>query len=235
MADVENENISGQVYKTFSLTNVEYLENDKVGKILAILGLSPLAIVVAFATAFFMRRDLHTFTWGVGIILNEALNFCLKHYIAEARPKRREVEWNVYGMPSSHSQFMWFVTIYLILFVSFRLHHLKHCGEMICKLFWCLSSLCLSLLVCYSRVYHEYHTQSQVLWGGVAGGGAALLWFFITQTVLTPLYPWVASWRISEWFLIRDCTPIPNILWFEYYHTRGEANSRKKAQSRKNL
>ena len=66
-------------------------------------------------------------------------------------------------------------------------------------------------------------TNLQVVWGGVAGGAGALLWFLLTQVkpktvkprcvimwnfsilqlVFTPLYPWVANWRISEFFLIR--------------------------------
>jgi len=234
MENIPNETPSPQVWKTFSLTHVEYLENDQVGKVLGILGLTPLVIVVVFLTAFFLRRDLHTLTWGVGVILNEAFNYGLKQYFAEARPKRRETEWQVYGMPSSHAQFMWFVSVYMVLFVCFRLTLLKQCGEVLCKMLWCSFCLALSAAVSYSRVYHEYHTQSQVIWGGMVGGGAAVVWFLLTQAVFTPLYTVVAGWRISEWLLIRDCTPIPNIIWFEYFHTRGEANSRKKAQARKN-
>jgi len=234
MDDQNVENQPREVWKTFSLTHVEYIENDQVGKILAILGLTPLVIVVMFVTAFFLRRDLHTLTWGVGVILNEAMNYGLKNYIKEARPKSRDVQWVKYGMPSSHAQFMWFVSVYLVLFVFFRLTMLKQCTERLCKLLGCSFCLGLAWLVSYSRVYHQYHTQSQVWWGGVAGASAAVFWFILTQLVFTPLYPWVASWRISEWLLIRDCTPIPNIMWFEYFHTRGEANSRKKAQARKN-
>jgi hypothetical protein len=32
---------------------------------------------------------------------------------------------------------------------------------------------------------------------------AALTWFLITQYVLTPLYPTLASWKLAELFLIR--------------------------------
>ncbi|MFO0005945.1 MAG: hypothetical protein ACK559_32950, partial [bacterium] len=35
-----------------------------MGKVFAVYSLTPLVIVVVMATAFFFRRDLHTFTFG---------------------------------------------------------------------------------------------------------------------------------------------------------------------------
>ena len=113
-------------WKPFGLTYVEYRPGDSLGALLAASSLVPLAIVVAFATHFAVRRDLHTFTYGVGIILNYGMNMVLKHTIKELRPDRGErgrdptEHWNEYGMPSSHSQFMWFYTFYMLLFVMFR-------------------------------------------------------------------------------------------------------------------
>ncbi|KAJ7399122.1 Dolichyldiphosphatase 1 [Pitangus sulphuratus] len=75
------------------------------------------------------------------------------------------------------------------------------------------------------RVYLLYHTWSQVLYGGVAGSIMAIAWFAFTQEILTPLFPRIAAWPISEFFLIRDTSLIPNILWFEYTVTRAEARS----------
>ena len=60
-----------------------------IGKVFAIYSLLPLAIVIVFVTAFFFRRDLHTFTFGVGVIINYAANLALKQYFAEPRPKIR--------------------------------------------------------------------------------------------------------------------------------------------------
>ncbi|KAK2535418.1 hypothetical protein Q9233_003715 [Columba guinea] len=92
-------------------------------------------------------------------------------------------------------------------------------------------SICLvtvALLVSYSRVYLLYHTWSQVLYGGVAGSIMAIAWFAFTQEILTPLFPRIAAWPISEFFLIRDTSLIPNILWFEYTVTRAEARNRQR-------
>ena len=76
-------------WKVLSLTHVEYLEGDNVGKFFAIFSLLPLAIVIIFLTTFFFRRDLHTMTFGIGVIVNYVANVALKKYIAEPRPKMR--------------------------------------------------------------------------------------------------------------------------------------------------
>ena len=55
-----------------------------------------------------------------GMVINEVVNFLLKHTICEARPMRRDVLYSEYGMPSSHAQFMWFFTAYMVLFVCIR-------------------------------------------------------------------------------------------------------------------
>lgn len=45
-----------------------------------------------------------------------------------------------------------------------------------------------------TRVYLLYHTWSQVLYGGIAGGFMAIVWFIFTQEVLTPFFPRIAAW-----------------------------------------
>jgi dolichyldiphosphatase len=44
----------------------------------------------------------------------------------------------------------------------------------------------------------------EVVWGGIIGSLAALVWFLITQYLFTPIYPTVASWKVAEFFLIRS-------------------------------
>jgi len=224
----------GEAWKVLSLTHVEYKEDDPMGKMFAIYSLLPLVIVIVFATTFFIRRDLHTLTYAIGVIVNYIGNYSLKQYLAEPRPMKREVQFEEFGMPSSHSQFMWFVSTYMALFTMFRLTHKPACLEVLWKLAWVGVCAGAAWLMSYSRVYLQYHTTSQVVWGGVAGGAGALLWFLLTQLVFTPLYPWVANWRISEFFLIRDTSTIPNIFWFEYVKIRGEVNQRSRASARKN-
>ena len=126
-------------------------------------------------------------------------------------------------MPSTHSQWMWFCSCYLVLFSVFRLTN-----TLAWKLVCVLLSLAASTLMAYSRVYLQYHTVAQVssrimvhvidhcclicthdisclqvVWGGVVGGVGAVIWFLLTQWVFTPLYPVIERWRISEYFMIR--------------------------------
>lgn len=133
-------------------------------------------------------------------------------------------------MPSSHSQFIWFFSIYSLLFLYLRMHQTNNarCLDLLWRHILSVCLLTLAFLVSYSRVYLMYHSWSQVIYGVIAGGVMGATWFIFTQEVLTPLFPRIASWPISEFFLIRDTSLIPNILWFEYTVTRSEARNRQR-------
>ena len=227
------------IWRTFSLTFVEYPDGDSLGKLLAVLSLSPLIIVIVFLTFFAAKRDVHTMTFGIGTIINGILNYVLKHTIKEARPqhitKRSETKlWEQYGMPSSHSQFMCFVMVYLVLFVHFRVNN---SGGRLTKSLWFLFSLsCLGLagIVAYGRIYLGYHTWSQVQWGSAIGAVFAIIWFLLTQGLFRPWFAWLCSTRLFEFFLIRDYTDIPDVIWFDYYHAKNEAKNRIRKKSFKN-
>ncbi|XP_050310012.1 dolichyldiphosphatase 1-like [Anthonomus grandis grandis] len=213
-----------------TLTLVEYPKGDIIGKFLALISLAPFGIGAGFVALILFRRDLHTITFFLGTICSEALNYVLKHLIAEKRPIHREDVHVEYGMPSSHSQFVSFFATYIIYFVFIRLYHLNNNTiiENISKFLIITSSMVVAVLVCISRVYLQYHTLSQVLWGIIVGFLFATFWFALTSLVFTPLYPQIVTWRISEMLMIRDTTLIPNVLWFEYTNTRQEARARSR-------
>ncbi|KZC11839.1 PREDICTED: dolichyldiphosphatase 1-like [Dufourea novaeangliae] len=212
-----------------SLTLVEYPQGDFFGKLLALISLIPFAIIAGIITLILFRRDLHTITFFSGMIINDIINFILKHTICEARPMRRNVHVE-YGMPSSHAQFMWFFAAYTTLFICIRLHHNNNSS--VSERFWRVTSIAaciiIALLVTYSRVYLLYHSISQVLCGAFIGIILGVVWFLIMHIVLTPFFPIIVSWRISEYLLLRDTTLIPNILWFEYTNIRTEARARSR-------
>ncbi|XP_032905236.1 dolichyldiphosphatase 1 isoform X2 [Amblyraja radiata] len=186
-------------WEPLSLTHVEYPPDDLAGKVLAYLSLVPVFILFGFVTLIVFKRELHSISFLCGLVLNEILNWVIKNVIKEPRPcqgAHRNL-FTEYGMPSSHSQFIWFFSIYSLLFL-------------------------------YLRVYLMYHSWSQVIYGVIAGGVMGATWFIFTQEILTPLFPRIASWPISEFFLIRDTSLIPNILWFEYTVTRSEARNRQR-------
>ena len=50
-----NSNGEAEEWKVLSLTHVEYQADDPLAKVLAVFSLLPLAVVVMFVTAFFLR------------------------------------------------------------------------------------------------------------------------------------------------------------------------------------
>ncbi|XP_072176724.1 dolichyldiphosphatase 1-like [Diadema setosum] len=222
-------------WKAISLTYVEYPADDLLGKLIAYISLAPLVILVGFVTLLLFRRELHTITFFGGIVLSEGVNWVAKHTIQEPRPCRGDNTLHgglrtEYGMPSSHSQFMWFFATYLILFIYIRLHQPNNniFIEQVWRHLAAVGVAMLAFLVSFSRVYLMYHTPRQVVCGALLGVILAVPWFIITQVVLTPLFPYLVSWPICEYFLIRDSTLIPNVLWFEYTTARTEARTRQR-------
>ncbi|KAM3825703.1 dolichyldiphosphatase 1-like isoform 5-T7 [Vipera latastei] len=215
-----------------SLTHVEYPAGDFTGRLLAYLSLSPIFIIVGFVTLIVFKRELHTISFLGGLCFNEGVNWLIKNIVQEQRPcpEAHPSVYSKYAMPSSHSQFIWFFSVYSFLFLYLRMHQTNNARFL--DLLWRhLLSVCLLTLACLvscSRVYLLYHTWSQVVYGGIVGSFMAGLWFLFTQEILTPLFPRIAAWPLSEFFLIRDTSLIPNILWFEYTVSRAEARNRQR-------
>ncbi|XP_018426344.1 PREDICTED: dolichyldiphosphatase 1 isoform X2 [Nanorana parkeri] len=188
MAAAEGCSLSAQ-WRPVSLTHVEYPEGDVYGQLLAYLSLLPIFILVSFVTLIIFKRELHTISFLGGLVMNEGVNWLIKNIVREPRPCEgtHSTVTTEYGLPSSHSQFMWFFFGYSFLFLYLRMHQTNNARFL--DLLWRhVLSLCLltaACLVSYSR-------------------------------------------PISEFFLIRDTSLIPNILWFEYTVTRSEARNRQR-------
>ncbi|XP_013382252.1 dolichyldiphosphatase 1 [Lingula anatina] len=217
-------------WKAISLTHVDYPEGDIFGFLLACSSLLPVFILGSFFTLIIFRRDLHTICYFAGLILNESVNWVTKHIIKEPRPRARSVLHTEYGMPSSHSQFMWFFATYLVFFLFIRVHRNNKFVDELWKYATLTFVFSLATAVGYSRIYLGYHTFRQVFWGAVLGAILGALWFSIVQLVCTPFFPLIAAWPISEYLMIRDSTLIPNVMWFEYTSHRTESRSRLRKQ-----
>lgn len=212
-----------------AITHVEYPQGDWFGKILAISSMMPLVILTGFITLILFRRDLHTISFFCGTILNEVINWVLKHTIREMRPCRgRETVYSEYGMPSNHAQFMWFFATYIVFFVTIRVHHVNNSTliDNAWKIVATVGVIWSAAAVCYGRIYLHYHTWGQITCGAILGSVLACGWFAVMQLVLTPSFPIIASWPLCEYLMIRDSTLIPNVLWFEYTSYRTETRTR---------
>lgn len=223
---IDNDGEAAIKWTPLKLLHMEYPEGDKMGHVLAWFSMSPFFIFAGMVTLILFRRDLHTISFTVGQLINEVFNLILKRIIKEPRPQvQHTVHLVQHGMPSSHAQFIWFFSAYYVLFIIFRVVEDNHKWW---KPGMSLGATALATVVTYSRVYLGYHTTAQVMWGSGIGIGCAILWFVLTQKVLTPLFPTIAASSIAEFFLIRDTTLIPNLLIFEYTTSRAEAWKRLK-------
>jgi len=224
------------LWKPISLTHVTYPENDIIGKVLAWGSLLPIFTVVSFVTLILFRREVHTMLFFLGILLNEAFNLAVKSYVREPRPCRPGDEtllYSKYGMPSDHCQFMGFLAVYLTLFSYLRLKPHESENFIIRKHIIAFSSISAAVLTSVSRMYLHYHTLEQVVIGLVIGCVSGILWFCIVFSFCMPFAQQLVNTKLAEFFLIRDSSSIPDILWFEYTATRTEARQRNKRTSSK--
>lgn len=169
----------------------------------------------------------------LGCCLNEVVSLVLKNIIQEPRPcSSPSSHYTEHGMPSSHAAFISFFTTYSLLFIYGRLP--SQSADFLDNLWRHLTSLgllCLTVAVAFSRIYLRYHSYPQVIWGLILGMCFGIIWFLITHHLLTQLFPMVTSWKVSEYFMIRDSTRIPSILWFEYTRAREEVRKRQRKSS----
>ncbi|CAK4079238.1 unnamed protein product [Aphanomyces euteiches] len=201
---------TGVLKKPFSLTWVMYDAADPLGQLLALVTLSPVFIMVMYATLILFQRDLHIIFMVLGQLVNEVFNQILKRTIDQKRPDGADMEDA--GMPSAHSQFMAFFATYVVLYTSNRMskrreweHKLAIGGVIL-----------LALLVFFSRIRLGYHSVAQVVVGAAVGAGTGILWYIVLENIAMPLFPTIASWDISKLLFIRDCSHIPDMVEFQY-------------------
>eukprot|EP00116_Pleurobrachia_bachei_P009018 sb/3469280/ len=197
------------------------------------------------------ERGRENIFFYIGMFVNEGCNQILKRLIADPRPARNPfcpsscphirvnrfsvsaattVQWSEYGMPSAHSQFAAFFSVFMILLFYIRIKVVTliiPCAK-IWKHLICIGFLCAAALIGYSRLYLKYHTSNQILCGFLVGGFNGALWFILLEKFVGPYFPIIASLPVCEMLLIKDYSLIPNVLWCEYHCIKQEMRSRLK-------
>ncbi|KAJ3395097.1 Dolichyldiphosphatase 1 [Lobulomyces angularis] len=206
--------------KAISFTLVQY---DPIGglpaKILAYSSLTPIFLMVSYATLIVFRRDLATIVMLIGQLSNELINFTLKSLIKQDRPFPQKLGKG-YGMPSSHAQFMGFFCCYGGLWLYYRIKF----DNNIYKYIALIKVLLLSFTVAYSRIYLNYHTKLQVFLGFNLGVIFGLILYF------GDFYSFVKNnFRpILHFFLVKDTSKFENVLKLEYaFYENLEAEGNK--------
>ena len=184
--------------KAFSLTFVVYDEGDLVQQLLALITLAPIFCIVAYATLIVARRQLHTVWVLAGQLINEVINYVLKHVIREPRPAGCHL--TNYGMPSSHSQFMAYLAVTVLLW---SIRRARFQNDVIAKIILNAAFCGLCALVMYSRVALGYHTTEQVAAGAACGVTFGLIWSWLCATFAEPFFAKAQSWPICKFFYLR--------------------------------
>ncbi|KAI9144273.1 dolichyl pyrophosphate phosphatase 1 [Paraphysoderma sedebokerense] len=203
---------------SLSLTHVLYPPNDPTSEFLAYITLTPISLIIVYVTVIISRREVACIWMFAGQLLNEVVNFILKRVIKEKRP--HDHLGKGYGMPSSHSQYMTYFTVFLILYLSYRIKL-----NSIYKLGISAVAVVTCLLVMYSRIHLQYHTPLQVLAGASLGCVFGLFWYMIGEYVARPLS--LEHWRILEFkicqvFCLRDSRVVDNVVGWEYAQWKKE-------------
>ncbi|CAF1007011.1 unnamed protein product [Adineta steineri] len=132
--------------------------------------------------------------------------------------------YEVHGMPSDHAQTFFYFMTYLAIFVILksqmpgtpRIRSMRN-------RFLVVAQLITASIVAYSRVYLHYHTVLQVVVGAFVGTGLGCVWYYFVNYHFMKYVPFIIEQPLAKFFLIRDYTPIPRIIHFQYESEYAEA------------
>ena len=102
----------------FDDTYILYDPNDLFSFICCYLSLLPVGILVFYFSWFIITREIEAVILAGGHVVNDIANNIIKNIIKETRPIdfgsfQKDSVRSGYGMPSAHSQFMGFFTMYI--------------------------------------------------------------------------------------------------------------------------
>ncbi|KAI8640860.1 DOLPP1 protein [Parasitella parasitica] len=201
----------GHALASISLTHVYFNPSDKISYAFAYITLAPIAILVFYASVIVSRREIAGILILSGQLMNEAFNYVLKQHIEQDRPHAHLGDG--YGMPSSHSQFIWYFAVYGSLYM-YRYIHLDH-G--IWKILTSIAMFTLAALVSGSRIYLGYHTLHQVIVGSLVGIAFGCVWYaFVNLLHETSFVDWVLNTWIARKLYLRDMSSIENLARWDY-------------------
>jgi len=128
-------------------------------------------ITLFIVVCLIYRNYYHLVFYVVGFLLNSFFNVFLKNIIQQPRPKNPikflnsehfSNKLNIYGMPSGHSQNVFFSVVYLYFSIPQFIP-------------WVLFTLVIGLITIYERWHFHNHTVQQLFVGAFIGSFLAYL------------------------------------------------------------
>lgn len=203
----------------FDHTYILYHPEDALSLPLAIWSLFPILILVFLFTWFLLTREIEPCLLAAGQVINDITSGLFKKLVKYERPINGRIFKQdgglIWGMPSSHSQFMAFWSTYVIL--TYIYHYPPKCiaklpfkwcqgiGRLITKIV-CVATvlLCVSFVVA-SRLYFEYHNYNQVTVGLLLGSLLGSIWYLFVSIIRDiGVLDWVLHWKIADMLLMKD-------------------------------
>ena len=140
---------------------------------------------VFFSGYLLWKKENLFFYYILGIVFSSILNFIIKLIIKQPRPNtdlklfniamkngkyivfKDGIPYDLFGMPSAHSQMIWFSTIFIYL-------SLKNTKITLIYVLFCIITM-------GQRYYFNHHTISQILVGSFVGALFAYFIFYMAQ------------------------------------------------------
>lgn len=197
-----------------------YDVDDQAGKLLAYVSIIPALLIVHTASRAYSRREFSDLFILLGLVVNEALARAIKHAIQEPRPSTCQHlgvgMCDSFGMPSSHTQQMFFILALYGLLLQSRLARAPPLPAF--DVVWGL----MEVLVCglsavavgLSRLYLGYHTSWQVACGAVLGWLAGVAWYWLLL-LAQPHFQRLCRWYPAALLHAKDTLHVSNPLQLE--------------------
>lgn len=200
---------------SLDLTHVVYDVSSHTSFALALLTLSPILLMPAYAVLAVQTRELTIINMWAGQFFSEGLNIVLKRTFKEERPPDSKLHLDGYGFPSSHSQYMGYFGAFLICHLYFRHRFASTGNALLDRSFRLLVYAGITswvVLVAYSRLNLLYHTPHQVAWGLAIGALLGTIHYIFTEhlpyrrplSVFGRVRAAVLNHPFTNWIQVRD-------------------------------
>lgn len=186
-------------YIAFDYTLVLYKKDDIVSEFLALWSLYPIGVLIFYFSWFISTREIEPCIIAGGQVINDIINIFLKKLIKFNRPNT--IHGDGYGMPSAHSQFTGFLTIYFTMRLIYQFPTMK----IINKILIFVYLISTSILIMFSRYYLKYHHLEQIIVGCLLGSFLGF-GYFIFVSILRDIgiIRWLLSWKICDFLYMKD-------------------------------
>ncbi|ODV84855.1 hypothetical protein CANARDRAFT_200106 [[Candida] arabinofermentans NRRL YB-2248] len=190
----------------FDHTYILYDPENPLSLAIAIASLTPILILVFIFSWFVITREVESCLLAFGHVLNDLTSCIIKKLSKFERPIEGQIFKTdgslAYGMPSSHSQFVSFLTCYMTLKMLLQW---PTALSKKCQIVSIGSLLAVQFSVVYSRVYFSYHNFYQVFVGTILGIFLSSAYFLLVSILRdVGLINWLLDWNICQLLQMKD-------------------------------